>query len=52
MSRAARCACHGPKTHAFLTALRGLLTVHPVTVETHDSGLALAERYGFRSTTR
>jgi predicted nucleic acid-binding protein len=29
-----------------LTTLRALLTVHPVTVETHETGLALAERYG------
>ncbi len=34
-------------THTFLTALRGLLTVHPVTLETHESGLELAERYNF-----
>ena len=27
--------------------LRGLLTVHPLTVETHETGLALAERYGY-----
>jgi predicted nucleic acid-binding protein len=32
-------------THAFLSLLRGLLTVHSVAVETHDTGLALAERY-------
>lgn len=32
-------------THAFLDMLRGLLMVHPLTVETHDFGLALAERY-------
>lgn len=25
--------------------LRDLLTVHPLTVETHEAGLALAERY-------
>ena len=25
--------------------LRGLLTVQPITVETHETGLALAERY-------
>ncbi len=31
--------------NAFLSMLRGLLTVHPVTVETHEAGLALAERY-------
>ena len=34
------------ETHAFLVVLRGLLTVHPLTVETHETGLALAERYG------
>ena len=33
--------------HAFLTTLRGLLTVHPVTLEIHEMGLELAERYGF-----
>ena len=27
--------------------MRSLLTVHPLTVETHDTGLSLAERYGF-----
>src|SRR5260370_21462873 len=32
-------------THAFLSLLRGLLTVHAVAVETHETGLALAERY-------
>lgn len=35
------------ETHAFLDMLRRLLTVHPLTVETHETGLALAERYGF-----
>lgn len=35
------------ETHTFLSTLRGLLTVHPVTVETHETGLALAERYNF-----
>jgi predicted nucleic acid-binding protein len=34
-------------THMFLSTLRGLLTVHPVTIETHETGLALAERYSF-----
>ena len=34
-------------THAFLNMLRGLLTVHPLTVENHETGLRLAERYGF-----
>lgn len=33
-------------THALLTMLRGLLAVHPLTVEIHETGLALAERYG------
>ena len=32
-------------THAFLSLLRDLLAVHSVEVETHDRGLALAERY-------
>ena len=27
--------------------LRGLLAVHPVTIETHETGLVLAERYNF-----
>ena len=34
-------------THALLDLLRGLLTVHPVALETHEAGLRLAERYGF-----
>ncbi len=34
-------------TNAFLGMLRGVLTVHPLTVETHETGLVLAERYGF-----
>ena len=34
------------ETHAFLNMLRGLLTVHPLTVETHETGLRLAGRYG------
>ena len=33
--------------HTFLDALRGLLTVYPVTVEVHETGLGLAQRYGF-----
>ena len=32
--------------HGWLALLRGLLTVHPLTLETHDTGLALAARYG------
>ena len=34
-------------THAFLNTLRGVLAVHPLTVETHETGLRLAEQYGF-----
>lgn len=34
-------------TRALLTLLRGLLTVHPLTLEVHATGLTLAERYGF-----
>jgi predicted nucleic acid-binding protein len=33
------------ETRDFLSSLRELLTVHPVTVDTHDLGLALAERH-------
>lgn len=32
---------------AFLAAIRGVLTVRPLTLETHETGLALSERYGF-----
>ena len=35
------------ETHGLLTTIRQVLTVHPVTVETHEAGIALAERYGF-----
>lgn len=35
------------ETHTLLMTLRGLLTVHPLTIETHETGLRLAERYGF-----
>ena len=31
---------------AFLTTIRALLSVQPLTVDIHDTGLALAERYG------
>lgn len=34
------------ETHVFLDSLRGLLAIHPVTLEIHDTGLSLAERYG------
>lgn len=34
------------ETHALLSTLRELLIVQPLTLETHDTGLALAERYG------
>jgi predicted nucleic acid-binding protein len=34
-------------THTLLAMLRGLLTVHPVTIEMHETGLILAERYNF-----
>jgi predicted nucleic acid-binding protein len=33
------------ETRGLLSSLRGLLTVHPVTIETHELGLALAERH-------
>lgn len=35
------------ETREFLGTLRDLLTVHPLTSEIHDTGLELAERYGF-----
>ncbi len=34
------------ETNAFLNTLRSLLTVHPLTLEIHETGLALAQRYG------
>jgi predicted nucleic acid-binding protein len=34
------------ETRAFLALVRGLLDVAPVTLETHELGLELAERYG------
>lgn len=34
-----------PETHAFLTVIRDVLTVRPITLAIHDSGLALAERF-------
>jgi predicted nucleic acid-binding protein len=33
--------------HGFLAMVRGLLPVVPMTVETHEAGIVLAERYGF-----
>ena len=35
------------ETRAFLAMLRDLLTVHPVSVEVHEIGLALGERHHF-----
>ena len=34
-----------PETHAFLSLVRGLLPVRPLTIEIHEAGLTLAERY-------
>jgi predicted nucleic acid-binding protein len=34
------------ETHALLNMLRDLLTVHSLTVEAHETGLGIAERYG------
>ncbi|MBM3490858.1 MAG: PIN domain-containing protein [Alphaproteobacteria bacterium] len=34
------------ETQVFLSLIRGLLSVEPLTVESHETGLALAERYG------
>jgi predicted nucleic acid-binding protein len=33
------------ETHAFLSGVRNLLTVAPIPLETHTTGLAVAERY-------
>lgn len=33
------------ETRNFLSSLRELLTIHPVTVDTHELGLALAEQH-------
>jgi len=35
------------ETRGFLAMIRELLSVVPITVEIHNAGLALAERYGF-----
>jgi predicted nucleic acid-binding protein len=34
-----------PETHALLSLVRGLLSVQALTIEVHETGLALAERY-------
>jgi predicted nucleic acid-binding protein len=34
------------ETHGLLALIRDLLPVEPITVETHETGLAIAERYG------
>ena len=34
------------ETHALLSTIRALLPVQPITVEIHETGLVLAERYG------
>jgi predicted nucleic acid-binding protein len=34
------------ETYSFLSKIRGLLEVHPITVEVHETGLGLAERHG------
>jgi predicted nucleic acid-binding protein len=34
------------ETRAFLSMMRGLLSVQPLTIDAHEMGLRLAERYG------
>ena len=34
------------QTHVFLSMLRSLLLVYPITIDVHETGLTLAERYG------
>ena len=38
-----------PETHTLLSTLCGLLTVQAITIETHETGLAFAERYNLSS---
>jgi len=38
-------ALRWPETREFLAMVRDLLTVQPITVDIHETGLALAERY-------
>ena len=33
------------ETHAFLSTLRALLPVHPVTIDIHEIGIEIAQRY-------
>ena len=35
------------ETRGLLSVIRGLLTVCPITIEIHETGLTLAERHGF-----
>jgi predicted nucleic acid-binding protein len=35
------------EANRLLSLVRGLLTVEPITIETHETGLVLAERYRF-----
>ena len=34
------------ETRGLLSTIRTLLTVHPITIETHEIGLSISERYG------
>jgi predicted nucleic acid-binding protein len=34
------------ETHAFLSLVRSVLAVEPLTIDVHETGFALAERYG------
>ena len=36
-----------PETRAFVSAVRALLTVEPLTEQVHDRGVAIAQRFGF-----
>jgi predicted nucleic acid-binding protein len=49
LANVARRKMHMPwkDAHVFLSTLRDLLTVHPVTLEIHETGWSLAERHGF-----
>jgi predicted nucleic acid-binding protein len=42
------CSCPWPKVQDVLSIVKSLCDVQPVTVETHDLGLSIAQRYRFR----
>ncbi len=49
LTNVARRKMHLPwdELHSFLSTIRALVSIQPVTLDTHDIGLGLSERYGF-----